>query len=193
MSASASCFPLQMPVLPQRAEGAAKRPRHPEARRRYHPENCGLETRSRRRSGGGASGWRCCFGRSDLCTGHLCRLSHREHERPAKGGPTSGVLLEIYRRPDLAEAILMPNKTIAQGFKTNLFTSEGRQPLRWALSPTRLATRLPCATFPVPDTPSRKSAIAKRDTLPTSLMPSWSYAAVFPSMSSRASLITLNP
>lgn len=40
---------------------------------------------------------------------------------PAKG-PYLGNIAETYKRHDLAEAILIPNKTIAQGFVTNLFT-----------------------------------------------------------------------
>jgi putative heme-binding domain-containing protein len=40
---------------------------------------------------------------------------------PAKG-PYLGNIAETYKRRELAEAILIPNKTIAQGFVTNTFT-----------------------------------------------------------------------
>ena len=33
-----------------------------------------------------------------------------------------GNIAQTYKRPDLAENILDPNKTIAQGFATNVFT-----------------------------------------------------------------------
>ena len=37
-------------------------------------------------------------------------------------GPFLGNIATTYKRQDLAESILNPNKTIAQGFATNVFT-----------------------------------------------------------------------
>lgn len=42
-------------------------------------------------------------------------------DEPVKG-PFLGNIAETYKRRELAEAILLPNKTIAQGFVTNIFT-----------------------------------------------------------------------
>ena len=46
---------------------------------------------------------------------------------PVKG-PYLGTIANVYRRPALAEAILIPNKTIAQGFATHHFEmKDGRE------------------------------------------------------------------
>jgi len=48
-------------------------------------------------------------------------LSHHKNRRKAEG-PFSGTIAATYKRRELAEAILEPSKSIAQGFATNVFT-----------------------------------------------------------------------
>ena len=56
------------------------------------------------------------FSQSGCVACHTVRTSE-----PMKG-PFLGNIATLYRRRELAEAILDPNKTIAQGFVTNQFT-----------------------------------------------------------------------
>ncbi len=57
-----------------------------------------------------------------LFTQQGCVACHTVKEGEAPKGPFLGNIASIYKRQDLAEAILLPNKTIAQGFVTNVFT-----------------------------------------------------------------------
>lgn len=51
-----------------------------------------------------------------------CVACHTVKESEPAKGPFLGNIADIYKRKELAEAILLPNKTIAQGFVTNQFT-----------------------------------------------------------------------
>jgi putative heme-binding domain-containing protein len=57
-----------------------------------------------------------------LFTSTGCVACHTVKATDPVKGPYLGNIAETYKRRELAEAILMPNKTIAQGFVTNLFT-----------------------------------------------------------------------
>jgi putative membrane-bound dehydrogenase-like protein len=85
-------------------------------------------------------------------------------------GPFLGNIAETYKRPELAEMILNPNKTLAQGFVTNFFTLKNGDPVMGFVvseSATEVTIRNQTGAeqkIPVAD-------IAGREKLPTSLMP----------------------
>jgi putative heme-binding domain-containing protein len=105
-----------------------------------------------------------------LFTRQTCVACHTTSQDQPQKGPYLGNIAQTYKRPDLAENILDPNKTIAQGFATNIFTlKDGSQNLGFVTreSADEVTIRNVAAqefTYKVKD-------IAKRDTLPTSLMP----------------------
>lgn len=56
-----------------------------------------------------------------------CNQCHTVRQDEAARGPYLGNIAKTYKRRDLAEAILLPSKTIAQGFVTNVFAlGDGR-------------------------------------------------------------------
>jgi len=57
-----------------------------------------------------------------LFTQQGCVACHTVKQSEAPKGPFLGNIADTYKRHDLAENILLPNKTIAQGFVTNVFT-----------------------------------------------------------------------
>ena len=57
----------------------------------------------------------------DVFTRLSCVNCHTVDQAQALRGPYLGNIATIYKRPELAEAILVPNKTIAQGFATHQF------------------------------------------------------------------------
>jgi len=85
-------------------------------------------------------------------------------------GPFLGNIAETYKRPELAEMILNPNKTLAQGFVTNFFTLKKGDPVMGFVvqeTATEVIIRNQTGAeqkLPVAD-------IAVREKLPTSLMP----------------------
>jgi putative membrane-bound dehydrogenase-like protein len=56
-----------------------------------------------------------------LFTQQGCIACHTVNPKDPPKGPFLGNIATIYKRPELAEAVLLPNKTIAQGFTTNAF------------------------------------------------------------------------
>ncbi len=60
--------------------------------------------------------------RGEQVYSQLCTACHTVKESEAPKGPFLGNIATTYKRRELAEAILIPNKTIAQGFVTNIFT-----------------------------------------------------------------------
>jgi putative membrane-bound dehydrogenase-like protein len=57
-----------------------------------------------------------------LFTQQGCVACHTVKANEAPKGPFLGNIAETYKRRELAENILLPNKTIAQGFASNVFT-----------------------------------------------------------------------
>ena len=51
-----------------------------------------------------------------------CTACHTTNQDQPPKGPYLGNIVETYKRPELAESILDPNKTVAQGFATNIVT-----------------------------------------------------------------------
>lgn len=99
-----------------------------------------------------------------------CNACHTVSQKEKQKGPYLGNISETYRRNELAEAILVPNKTIAQGFATNVFN------LKNGKSFAGFVTDEAGETVTIRDITStehsfKKSEIKDRSTLPTSLMP----------------------
>jgi putative membrane-bound dehydrogenase-like protein len=105
-----------------------------------------------------------------LFTRNTCVACHTTSQEQAQKGPYLGNIAETYKRPDLAEAILDPGKTIAQGFATNMFT------LKDGTVSVGFVTREAADKVTVRNIAAQESTfdvkdIVKRETLPTSLMP----------------------
>ena len=99
-----------------------------------------------------------------------CNACHTVSQKEKQKGPYLGNIAETYRRNELAESILVPNKTIAQGFATNVFN------LKNGKSFVGFVTDEAGDTVSIRDIAStehsfKKSGIKDRSTLPTSLMP----------------------
>ena len=100
-----------------------------------------------------------------------CVNCHTVDETSPAKGPYLGSIAKIYRRPQLAEAIMLPNKTIAQGFKTNLLLLES------GITVTGFITNESAETITLRDATGKEqripvATIDERVTLPTSVMPS---------------------
>lgn len=72
--------------------------------------------------------------KGDVTTGEMvftkatCVACHTTKESEAQKGPYLGNIAQTYKRPDLAQNILDPNKTIAQGFASEVITmNDGTQ------------------------------------------------------------------
>lgn len=99
-----------------------------------------------------------------------CVACHTVRANEPMKGPFLGNITALYRRRELAEAILDPNKSIAQGFVTNQFTMKDG------------SVRMGFVTREAPDVVAirdltgqqqdvRVADVAKREHLPISLMP----------------------
>ena len=105
-----------------------------------------------------------------IFTKAACASCHTVREDDPQKGPYLGNIAAIYPRNELAEAILHPNKSIAQGFATNLVTMKDDRAVMGFVTeetPDNLVMR---------DMASQehiliKSEVANRSTLPNSMMP----------------------
>jgi putative membrane-bound dehydrogenase-like protein len=105
-----------------------------------------------------------------LFTKQTCIACHTTSQDQPQKGPYLGNIAQTYKRPDLAANILDPNKTIAQGFATNVFTlKDGSQNLGFVTNES--GDKVTVRTITAQEFTYNKADIAKRDTLPTSLMP----------------------
>ena len=105
-----------------------------------------------------------------LFTRQTCVACHTTSQDQPQKGPYLGNIAQTYKRPDLAENILDPGKTIAQGFSTNVFT------LKDGTVNVGFVTREGADKITVRNVAAQESTydvkdIVKRETLPTSLMP----------------------
>jgi putative membrane-bound dehydrogenase-like protein len=105
-----------------------------------------------------------------LFTRQTCVACHTTSQDQPQKGPYLGNIAETYKRPELAENILDPGKTIAQGFATNMFT------LKDGTVNVGFVTREAADKVTVRNVAAQESTydvkdIVKRETLPTSLMP----------------------
>ncbi|MEO7414311.1 MAG: heme-binding protein, partial [Opitutaceae bacterium] len=99
-----------------------------------------------------------------------CVACHTVNAADPLKGPFLGNVAKIFPRRELAEAILDPNKSIAQGFATHQFTLKNGAGL------VGFVTREGADTITIRDIAGqqqeiRVSEIARRGTLPMSLMP----------------------
>lgn len=99
-----------------------------------------------------------------------CAACHTVKETEAQKGPYLGNIAQTYKRRELAEAILEPNKTIAQGFASEMITlKDGTQQMGFITleGASEVKLRNIAAqefTFPT-------SEIKERQKLPMSMMP----------------------
>lgn len=105
-----------------------------------------------------------------LFTRQTCVACHTVSQDQPPKGPYLGNIAQTYKRPDLAMNILDPNKTIAQGFTSEVFTmKDGTQQMGFITLESSdsvkfrniTAQEFTCAT----------KDIVKREKLPISLMP----------------------
>ncbi len=99
-----------------------------------------------------------------------CNACHTvKTDEPLKG-PFLGTVANIYRRRELAEAILLPNKTIAQGFVANHFElKDGNEVDGFVVR--EAADAVTIRTIAAQEQTIRVSEIAKREKQERSLMP----------------------
>ena len=155
--------------LKQRAEGAAKRLGIQAPGKDTTPKIASLTTEDavtqilNYKKGNAALG-------EAVYTRATCNACHTVSADEPPKGPYLGSIANILQPKDLTEAIIIPNKAIAQGFKTNLIT------LKNGAAHMGFVTDEAGDTVTIRDITSKqstfkKSEIAKRDTLPNSLMP----------------------
>ena len=105
-----------------------------------------------------------------LFTRQTCVACHTTSQDQAQKGPYLGNIAQTYKRPDLAENILDPNKTIAQGFATNVFTlKDGTVNVGFVVREG--ADKVTVRNVAAHEATYDVKEIAKRETLPTSVMP----------------------
>ena len=106
-----------------------------------------------------------------IYTRATCNACHTVSQKEKQKGPYLGNITETYRRNELAEAILVPGKTIAQGFATNVFTlKDGSSKMGFVTDESGDSVSLRDITSA--EHTFKKSQVKKRSTLPNSLMPS---------------------
>lgn len=105
-----------------------------------------------------------------IFTRATCNACHTVSQDEAQKGPYLGNIAETYRRPELAEAILEPNKTIAQGFATNVFKLNDEQAFLGFVT-DESGDSVTIRDITSAEHSFEKSQIKERSTLPTSLMP----------------------
>jgi putative membrane-bound dehydrogenase-like protein len=99
-----------------------------------------------------------------------CGACHTVSQSDKPKGPYLGNIVETYQRADLALNILDPNKTIAQGFATNLVTLKDGITMMGFVTDEQ-GEQVTLRDIAAQEHTFQKADIAKRETLPTSLMP----------------------
>ncbi len=99
-----------------------------------------------------------------------CVACHTVSQSEKQKGPYLGNIVETYKRPDLAMSILDPNKTIAQGFATNVITLKGGA-VQMGFITSEQGDKVTLRDIAAQEFTFAKSDIEKRETLPTSIMP----------------------
>ncbi len=99
-----------------------------------------------------------------------CITCHTTKETEAQKGPYLGNIAQTYKRAELAEAILDPNKSVAQGFITNMITTKD------GASQVGFVTEESADKVTLRDVASNEYTfdtkdIVKREKLPMSMMP----------------------
>ena len=99
-----------------------------------------------------------------------CVACHTVKETEAQKGPYLGNIAQTYKRPDLAQNILDPNKTIAQGFASEMVTLKDGT-INMGFITLEGANEIKMRNIASQEFTYKTSDIAKRDKLPTSMMP----------------------
>jgi len=99
-----------------------------------------------------------------------CNACHTVSQAEAQKGPYLGNITETYRRKELAESILDPNKSIAQGFATNVFSLKDGKGFAGFVT-DESGDSVTIRDIASAEHSFKKSEIKDRGTLPTSLMP----------------------
>jgi putative heme-binding domain-containing protein len=106
----------------------------------------------------------------ELFTRQGCVACHTVSPDQPLRGPYLGNIATIYKRDELAAAVLTPNKTIAQGFATHHFElKDGTEMDGFVIQEAADKVRIRNVTAQEIEIPTRD--IAKRSKLETSLMP----------------------
>lgn len=105
-----------------------------------------------------------------LFTKMTCVACHTTSQSQPQKGPYLGNIAQTYKRPDLAANILDPNKTIAQGFATNVITMKDGT-IQMGFVTNEAGDKVTIRNIAAQEFTFTKTDIAKRDTLPTSIMP----------------------
>jgi putative heme-binding domain-containing protein len=105
-----------------------------------------------------------------LFTQQTCVNCHTTSEKEPQRGPYLGNIAATYKRPELAEAILVPNKSIAQGFVANHFTLKNGDELDGFVT-LEAADKVTIRDIASQEHTIAVKEIAKREKLEKSLMP----------------------
>ncbi len=99
-----------------------------------------------------------------------CVACHTVRADDALKGPFLGNIATIYKRRELAEAVLMPNKTIAQGFTANRFTLKDGEEIEGFVV-QEAADLVTVRNIAAQELKIKAAEVVRRDKLEKSLMP----------------------
>ena len=105
-----------------------------------------------------------------IFTKATCVACHTVKETDAQKGPYLGNIAQTYKRPDLAQNILDPNKTIAQGFASEMITlKDGTSQMGFIT--LEGANEVKLRNIAAQEFTFKTADIKERQKLPTSMMP----------------------
>jgi putative membrane-bound dehydrogenase-like protein len=105
-----------------------------------------------------------------IFTKATCVACHTVKETEAQKGPYLGNIAQTYKRPDLAQNILDPNKTIAQGFASEMITlKDGTQQMGFIT--LEGANEVKLRNIAAQEFTFKTADIKERQKLPMSMMP----------------------
>jgi putative heme-binding domain-containing protein len=107
---------------------------------------------------------------AQIFTQATCHNCHTVAKDVPQKGPYLGTIADTYPRAELAEAILNPNKTLAQGFVTNFFILEKGDPVMGFVVQEG-ANEVTIRNQAGAEQKIATANIKERQKLPTSLMP----------------------
>ena len=105
-----------------------------------------------------------------IFTKATCVACHTVKETEAQKGPYLGNIAQTYKRPDLAQNILDPNKTIAQGFASEMITLKGGTQQMGFIT-LEGANEVKLRNIASQEFTFKTADIQSRQKLPTSMMP----------------------
>jgi putative heme-binding domain-containing protein len=105
-----------------------------------------------------------------IFTKATCVACHTVKETEAQKGPYLGNIAQTYKRPDLAQNILDPNKTIAQGFASEMITMKNGN-AQMGFITLESASEVKLRNITSQEFTFKVADIQSRQKLPTSMMP----------------------